>query len=83
MTEYSERVVRATRQVLLEVFQLLDKFQDSLILIGGWMPIMIVPDAVDKHVGTIDVDLAINDRALLETGSRQKINTAYTKRSVC
>jgi len=69
MTGYSERVVRATRQVLLEVFQLLDKFQDSLILIGGWVPIMIVPDAVDKHVGTIDVDLAINDRTLLETGS--------------
>ena len=69
MIGYSERVVRATRQVLLEVFQLLDKFQDSLILIGGWVPIMIVPDAVDKHVGTIDVDLAINDRTLLETGS--------------
>jgi len=33
MTGYSERVVRATRQVLLEVFQLLDQFQDSLIFI--------------------------------------------------
>ena len=69
MSGYSERILRATRQVLLEVFQLLDKFQDSLILIGGWVPIMIVQDAVDKHVGTIDVDLAINDRTLLETGS--------------
>ena len=67
MIGYSERVVRATRQVLLEVIQLLDKFQDSLVLIGGWVPIMIIPDAADKHVGTIDVDLAINDRTLLET----------------
>jgi hypothetical protein len=69
MSGYSERIVRATRQVLLEVFQLLDKFKDSLILVGGWVPIMIVPDALDKHVGTIDVDLAINDRTLFETGS--------------
>ena len=69
MSGYSERIVRATRQVLLEVFQLLDKFQDSLILVGGWVPVMIVPDSVDKHVGTIDVDLAINDRTLFETGS--------------
>ena len=68
MSGYSERIVRATHQVLLEVFQLLYKFQDSLVLIGGWVPIMIVPDAADKHIGTIDVDLAINDRTLLETG---------------
>ena len=32
------------------------------------MPIMMIPDAVDKHVGTIDVDLAINDKTLLENG---------------
>ena len=69
MTGYGDRVIRATRQVLLEVFQLLEKFHESLILVGGWVPIMIIPDAEDKHVGTIDVDLAINDRTLFETGS--------------
>lgn len=69
MTGYGDRVIRATRKVLLEVFQLLEKFYESLILVGGWVPIMIMPDAEDKHVGTIDVDLAINDRTLFETGS--------------
>lgn len=69
MTDYSDRVVKATHQVLLEVYQLLEKFHESLLLVGGWVPIMIIPDAVEKHVGTIDVDLAINDRALIETGS--------------
>ncbi len=68
-TSYSARVIRATRQVLLEVFQLLEKFRDSLILVGGWVPIMIIPEAADKHLGTIDVDLAINDKTLVETGS--------------
>jgi hypothetical protein len=69
MTAYGDRVTRATQRVLLEVFQLLEKFHGSLILIGGWVPIMMIPDAEDKHVGTIDVDLAIDDRTLLETGS--------------
>ena len=69
MAGYSDRVIRATRQVLLEVFWLLEQYRDSLILIGGWVPIMIIPDAENKHVGTIDVDLAIDGRTLLETGS--------------
>jgi hypothetical protein len=47
MTAYSDRVIRVTQQVLLEVFQLLEKFHESLILIGGWVPIMMIPDGVD------------------------------------
>lgn len=69
MIEFHDRVVRATYQVLLEVFKLLEKFHDSLIVVGGWVPIMIIPNVADKHIGTIDVDLAINDRALVESGS--------------
>ena len=69
IADYKEKVVNATRQVLLEVFKLLESFHDSLILAGGWVPIMIIPEAEDKHVGTLDVDLVINDRSLKETGS--------------
>jgi hypothetical protein len=32
MTAYSDRVIRVTQQVLLEVFQLLEKFHESLTL---------------------------------------------------
>ncbi len=68
--KYSERLNKAAHQVLLEVVNLLREFNDSLILVGGWVPVMILPDSADKHVGTIDVDLAINDRTLLDTGSK-------------
>jgi len=54
---------------LMEVFKLLVDFHESLILVGGWVPIMIIPESEDKHVGTIDVDLVINDKSLNETGS--------------
>ena len=66
---YKEIVIKATRQILLEVFKLLENFHESLILVGGWVPIMIIPEAENKHVGTFDVDLVINDQSLDETGS--------------
>ena len=66
---HRERVTEATRQVLMEVFKILEDFHESLILVGGWVPIMIIPESEDKHVGTIDVDLVINDKSLNETGS--------------
>lgn len=65
---HKERVIEATRQVLMEVFKLLEDFRESLILVGGWVPIMIIPQSEDKYVGTIDVDLVINDKSLNETG---------------
>ncbi len=64
-----EIVIEVTRQVLLEVLKILEGFHESLILIGGWVPIMIMPEAEDNHVGTLDVDLLINDRLLEDTGS--------------
>lgn len=69
ITGHREIVIKATRQILLEVFKLLENFHESLILVGGWVPIMIIPEAEDKHVGTLDVDLVINDKSLNETGS--------------
>ena len=69
ITGRKEKIIKATRQVLLEVFKLLENFHESLILVGGWVPIMLIPDAEDKHIGTLDVDLVINDKSLIETGS--------------
>ncbi len=66
---HKERVIEATHQILLEVFKLLENFHESLILEGGWVPIMIIPEAEKKHAGTFDVDLVINDKSLDETGS--------------
>ena len=67
--DHKEIVIKATHQILLEVFKLLENFHESLILVGGLVPIMIIPEAENKHVGTFDVDLVINDKSLDETGS--------------
>jgi|GEM_PF-1932427 len=68
-TDYSDRAMRATHSVLLEVIHLLKDFENSIILVGGLVPILLLPDAREKHVGTIDVDLALDPRQLSESSS--------------
>lgn len=36
ITGHKEIVIKATRQILLEVFKILDNFHESLILVCGW-----------------------------------------------
>ncbi len=68
--DFSSILTEAAFQVLIEVLYLLKEFENSLILVGGWVPILLLPDASEKHVGTVDVDIAIDGRALSESGSK-------------
>ncbi|MCL5960619.1 MAG: hypothetical protein M1358_15170 [Chloroflexi bacterium] len=66
--DYSEDLIAAARSVLLEVTHLLGEYRDDVVVIGGWVPELLLPGASTKHVGSIDVDLALNHRTLLEQG---------------
>lgn len=46
--------------VLLEVFTLLGAYRDSIALVGGWVPFLLAPEAEPRHVGSLDVDIAID-----------------------
>ena len=61
----------AARRVLVDVGQVLASFVDCLVVVGGWTPDLLLPDANELHVGSIDVDLALdaaklNDRRYAE-----------------
>ncbi len=65
--DYSERQVEAARRVLADLGQVLGSFfADSIVVVGGWVPDLLVPDAEEPHVGSIDVDLALNADKLRE-----------------
>ncbi len=66
--------VEAARSVMFELMALLSTFRSHLVLIGGTVPGIMFPNADKPHVGTLDVDLAIDrqvvgspDMALIET----------------
>ncbi len=59
-SDYTERQVEAARRVLVDLGQILASFSDCIVLVGGWVPDLLIPDAPEPHVGSIDVDLALD-----------------------
>ncbi len=66
--DYSAEMVASARSVLLEVMRLLGEYRKHIVVVGGWVPELLLTDADEKHVGSIDVDLALNHLELDEIG---------------
>ena len=58
----------ALKRVMIEVAQNLGEYADACVVVGGWVPELLLPGAEPKHTGSIDVDLALNPERL--TGAR-------------
>jgi hypothetical protein len=65
---YSRDLVEAAHSVLLELARLLGEYRDDLVVVGGWVPQLILPAEPLKHVGSIDVELAFDHRNLQDAG---------------
>lgn len=64
--DYSDRQIEAARRVLVDLGQVLKQFEDCLVVVGGWIPDLLMPDSEEPHVGSIDVDLALDTAKLAE-----------------
>ncbi|MBL8722776.1 MAG: nucleotidyl transferase AbiEii/AbiGii toxin family protein [Planctomycetes bacterium] len=63
--DYAGRETEAAHRVLLDLGQVIGSyFADGVVLVGGWVPSLLLPDATEGHVGSIDVDLALNPQHL-------------------
>src|SRR5438034_8611626 len=54
------RQVQAAHRALVDIGQVLAAFHDSIVVVGGWVPDLLAPDAEPRHIGRIDVDLALD-----------------------
>lgn len=61
---YVSRQVEAARRVMVEVWQILGAYRDAIVLVGGWVPELLLPGASPPHTGSIDVDLLLNPERL-------------------
>lgn len=61
---YNSRQTEAARRVLVDIGQVLAAFEDCVVLIGGWVPDLLLPNATESHVGSIDVDLVLDAERL-------------------
>jgi len=48
------------KSVLLELVHLLSEIKDEIVIIGGWTPAFLLPQGDEPHVGSLDIDVALN-----------------------
>jgi hypothetical protein len=66
--DYIRDKVDAALSVLIELMQLLGEYRDNIVLIGGWVPEFIISEKEEPFVGSLDVDLALDQRKISEEG---------------
>lgn len=64
--DYGARQIKAAHRVLVDLGQVLASFKDSLVIVGGWTPDLLLSHANEPHIGSIDVDLALDAAKLGE-----------------
>ncbi len=78
-SQYGEREVNACKAVLLELVHLLGVIKDEMVIIGGWTPTFLLPQSHDPHVGSLDIDVAL-DFSKIPDDTYQTILKAFLRR---
>ena len=68
--DYTAEAVEAAYSVLIELIHLLGEYRDKIVLIGGWVPEILFGNEDMPHVGSTDVDLALDHKDLKAEGYR-------------
>jgi hypothetical protein len=62
--DYGQLGVRAAHSVLLELVRMLGEYRNDIVVVGGWVPSFHFDHAEEKHVGSTDVDIALNHKTI-------------------
>ncbi len=66
--DYPKLAVKAAESVLLELVHILGEYLDSIVVIGGMVPRYLIKEPEEPHIGTTDVDLALDHHRFNEPG---------------
>jgi hypothetical protein len=55
-----DAAAEAGRAALIELIEILRECRRGVVVVGGWVPHLLFPDADEPPVSTIDVDLALH-----------------------
>lgn len=71
--DYPLEITTASRGALEEAVDVLGRFRDALVLIGGWVAPLLLeekqrPDVSFRHVGSVDVDWLVDAARLPRSG---------------
>ena len=84
---YSEGLTSASMSALIELITTLHVYHNAVVLIGGWVPYFLLQEfgrEPSGHVGSIDIDFAIDPDIVDEEGYADIIqlieNRGWTQR---
>lgn len=63
---YEARITASVKRVLVELGQVLGAYKGKFAIIGGNVPWLQIPNAETAHIGSIDVDLVLDPKALAD-----------------
>src|SRR5665213_112357 len=61
---WTDPAVRASHSVIVELASVLGQYRDNLVLVGGWVPPLLLRNAAELHLGSYDVDLVLDHEHL-------------------
>jgi len=59
-SDYKERKVNICFSVLLELMTILGEFRENIVIVGGNVPPLLLPEEKQKYPGTLDIDIALD-----------------------
>lgn len=68
--DYTAEAIEACKSALIELVHLLGEFRDHMVLVGGWIPGLLLPGTQEAYIGTIDIDLALDFQGIPEATYR-------------
>ncbi len=77
--DYTAEAVAACKSVLVELVHMLGEIREHLVIVGGWVPVLLVTGATEPHPGTLDIDVALDFRNIPEA-TYQSILRTFTSR---
>ena len=54
--DYNAEALQAVRNALIELVQILGEFRDHIVVVGGSVPGLLLRDAAEPHIGTLDIE---------------------------
>lgn len=73
--QYDDRTTQAVKSVLVEIGQILGSYRGQFAVIGGSVPYLLLQNEQMGHVGTADVDLGLDPKALGEGEYAELVET--------
>jgi len=61
-SDYTPPETQACLSVLAEIMMILGEFRENIVIVGGNVPPLLIQSAEVKHPGTMDIDLALDNR---------------------